>query len=71
MTTRLLATVASFTFILGFVTMGVIAHFSAPAPAVVVYEDGAGVQYIGDQEVRTFPDGTFVWDCSKMGDRSC
>jgi hypothetical protein len=31
-----------------------------PLPAVVVYEDGSGVQYQGDTEVRTFPERTFV-----------
>lgn len=40
-------------------------------PNVVVYEDGSGVQYIGDMEVRTFPEGTFVWDCHRMGNRRC
>jgi hypothetical protein len=29
---------------------------------VEVYEDGSGVQYNGEQEVRTFPPGTFVYD---------
>lgn len=42
-----------------------------PPPAVVVYEDGSGVQYAGDTEVRTFPEGTFVWDCRRMGNRIC
>jgi hypothetical protein len=31
---------------------------------VEVYEDGSGVQYNGEQEVRTFPPGTFVFDSS-------
>lgn len=43
----------------------------APRPPVVIYEDGSGIQYVGDREVRTFPEGTFVWDCQTMGNRIC
>lgn len=42
-----------------------------PVYNVVVEEDGSGVQYIGDTEVATFPEGTFFWDCRVMGNRSC
>jgi hypothetical protein len=53
---------------------------------IEVYPDGAGVQYDGGQEVRTFPAGTFwypmmdedicfedmpCWECEVMGNRSC
>lgn len=38
---------------------------------IVVEEDGSGVQYHGDTEVRTFPEDTFVWDCTTMGNRRC
>lgn len=37
---------------------------------VVVYEDGSGVQHIGDAEVRIFPAGTFVWRCQVDGNRA-
>jgi hypothetical protein len=40
-------------------------------PPVVIYEDGSGVQYEGDKEVKTFPADTFVWDCRRMGNRIC
>ena len=38
---------------------------------VEVYEDGSGVQYVEGREVKTFPEGTFAWDCSAMGNRIC
>jgi hypothetical protein len=38
---------------------------------VVIEEDGSGTQYSGDREVRTFPEGTFAWDCRTMGNRIC
>lgn len=38
---------------------------------VVIYDDGSGVQYFGDTEVRTFPADTFAWDCAAMGNRQC
>lgn len=39
---------------------------------VVIYEDGSGVQYDAyDDEVKTFPADTFVWDCTQMGNRIC
>lgn len=38
---------------------------------IVVYEDGSGVQYFGDKEIRTFREGTFVWNCRTMGNRRC
>ena len=34
---------------------------NAPTLRVQVYEDGSGVQYVHGQQVRTFPEGTFVW----------
>lgn len=43
----------------------------APNATVTIYEDGSGVQYLGDKEVRTFPHDTFVWDCHTMGNRRC
>lgn len=43
----------------------------SPPPPVVIYEDGSGVQYDGNTEVRTFPADTFVWDCHTMGNRVC
>lgn len=47
-------------------------HPSRPSPPpVVIYEDGSGVQYQGDSEVKTFPEGTFVWNCHRMGNRIC
>lgn len=46
-------------------------HRPSTPPPVVVYEDGSGVQYQGDTEVKTFPAGTFVWDCHRMGNRIC
>jgi hypothetical protein len=40
--------------------------------SVVIYEDGSGVQYSPNgQELRTFDEGTFVWECSTMGNRIC
>lgn len=46
--------------------------YNSPATQdVVIYEDGSGVQYDGDQEVKTFPEGTFVWNCHTMGNRIC
>jgi hypothetical protein len=43
-----------------------------PHPAVEVYEDGSGVQYTPDgREIRTFPEGTFAWDCTTMGNQIC
>lgn len=44
---------------------------NTPVQNVVTYEDGSGVQYDGDREVRTFPADTFVWDCATMGNRVC
>lgn len=32
-----------------------------PTRSVEIFEDGSGVQYLGDTEVRTFPNGTFAW----------
>ena len=45
-----------------------------PAPVayfVEVEEDGSGTQYIRGERVATFPEGTFEWDCSAMGNRVC
>lgn len=63
------------------VTTGIVAYakgmsdqrVQTPAPVynVVVEEDGSGVQYIGDVEVATFPEGTFFWDCRIMGNKRC
>jgi hypothetical protein len=52
---------------------GLGAHWShrPDKPPIVIYEDGSGVQYQGDIEVKTFPEGTFVWDCHRMGNRVC
>jgi hypothetical protein len=71
-------------FLLIWVTLiGVIlfAFFQATADAkseirqekqnVVIEEDGSGTQYFGDKEVRTFPEGTFLWDCVTMGNKVC
>lgn len=38
---------------------------------VEVFEDGSGVQVIKGKVVETFPEGTFAWDCSEMGNRIC
>lgn len=43
----------------------------ARAQDIVIEEDGSGTQYSGDREIRTFPAGTFAWDCTTMGDRLC
>lgn len=42
-----------------------------PFTGVEVFEDGSGVQYVSDVEVRTFPADTFVWDCRSMGNLAC
>lgn len=73
MTGRRVALVCAAAALVGFASGAAGVGFPAAPDTtdVVVYEDGAGVQYIGDQEVRTFPVGTFVWDCRAMGDRMC
>lgn len=38
---------------------------------VTVYEDGSGVQYHGQREVRTFRSLTFAWDCRAQGNEAC
>ena len=44
---------------------------AAPASDVVFYEDGSGVQYLDGEQLRVFPEDTFVWDCEQMGNRRC
>lgn len=64
------------TLVLALVLAGLAAHASSTChPHVkqdlVRYEDGSGVLYDGDQEVATYPAGTFPWDCHKDGNRVC
>lgn len=40
------------------------------ATYVDISEDGSGVQYVGDQEVRTFPADTFAWRCEELGNEA-
>lgn len=36
------------------------------------WEDGSGVKYDADgNEIATYPEGTFPWDCRTMGNRIC
>lgn len=36
------------------------------------WEDGSGVRYDAHwNEVATYPEGTFHWDCTTMGNRIC
>lgn len=46
-------------------------HEGRDCTGVATFEDGSGIQYVRDREVRTFPEGTFVWDCSAQGNRRC
>lgn len=39
----------------------------APAPGLVIFEDGSGVDDTG----RTYPEDTFDWDCATMGNKVC
>lgn len=43
----------------------------ASSPDLVTYEDGSGVLYQGDKEIRTYPEDTFPWDCRTMGNKTC
>lgn len=38
---------------------------------VEIFEDGSGVQWLEGERLRVFDEGTFVWDCSRMGNRQC
>lgn len=67
-----------FLYVIGlFFVIGIVSYAAGeklqekPAYTVVIEEDGSGVQYIGDREVATFPEDTFVWDCHTMGNRTC
>lgn len=41
------------------------------ATRVEVFEDGSAIEWSDGARVRTFPDGTFAWDCATRGDRIC
>jgi hypothetical protein len=59
---------------LGVIALGTLAFGisdDGPFTGVETFEDGSGIQYIEDQEVRTFPVGTFAWDCTRMGNSEC
>lgn len=57
----------------GHVTVPPIVHeVDPPSTFLDTYEDGSGVLYdADDNEIATYPEGTFPWDCRTMGNRIC